>query len=278
MKIFLAEYAGFCFGVKRAINLAIETAKNTKGKVYTYGPIIHNQEVVSKFEKQGIISVDDISKIEEGSSIIIRTHGVSPDKIQEFKKRNFNIIDATCPFVKKAQKFVEQLVNEGYQVVIIGESDHPEVKGICGFAGNNAIVVKDVEEVEKIPKFQKIGVVVQTTQSMENFKNVVSCLLEKALEFKIFNTICDATKKRQDSILKLAKEVDIMIILGGYNSANTKHLAEICSSVGVEVYHIENSAELKEVWFKGKDKVGVAAGASTPDWIINEVVECLKKF
>lgn len=278
MKIYLAENAGFCFGVKRAITLARKTAKNTKEKVYTFGPIIHNPQVVTEFERKGITAVEDISRIEEGSYIIIRTHGVSPAKVEEFKNKKLKIIDATCPFVKKAQKFAEQLTKEGYQVIIIGESEHPEVKGICGFTKNKAIVIGDVCEVRKLPKGQRIGIIVQTTQSPENFKNIVVCLLEKSNELKIFNTICDATKKRQDSSLKLTKKVDIIIVIGGYNSANTKHLAEVCESTSIPTYHIESFLDLKRDWFKGGKKVGITAGASTPDWIINEVIRNLKKI
>ncbi|MFH1824000.1 MAG: 4-hydroxy-3-methylbut-2-enyl diphosphate reductase [Candidatus Firestonebacteria bacterium] len=289
MKVYLAENAGFCFGVKRAINLAGETAKNTKGKVCTFGPIIHNPQVVTEFKRKGIIAVEDVSRIKEGSSIIIRTHGVSPDKVKEFKKKKLKIIDATCPFVKKAQKFAKQLTTEGYQVIVIGESEHPEVKGIRGFTQleksanrihnkNKAIVIGSVCEVKKLPKLQRIGIVVQTTQSPENFKNIVMCLLEKSNELKIFNTICDATKKRQNSSLKLTKKVDIIIVIGGYNSANTKHLAEVCESTAVPTYHIESSLDLKKDWFKGKKRVGITAGASTPDWVINEVVKNLKRL
>ena len=278
MEVFIAEYAGFCFGVKRAINMALEAEKSAKSKVYTYGPLIHNPQVVAKFEKEGIKPVEDVSNIKPGSSIIIRTHGVSPDKIDEFERKELSIIDATCPFVKKAQKYVEQLVKEGYQAVIIGESEHPEVKGICGFAEDKAIVIGNSEEAKKLQKFQKIGVVVQTTQSIENFRNTVGCLLEKASEVKIYNTICDATKKTQDSALKLAKKSGIMIVIGGYNSANTKHLAELCRSTGVPTYHIEGVLELKKGWFKNKKKVGVTAGASTPEWVIKEVVDALKKI
>lgn len=277
MEVYLAEHSGFCFGVKRAINMTLSAVKKTKTKVYTYGPLIHNPQVVSEFKKQGIIATTDISKVKPDSSVIIRTHGVSPEVIEKFKKKKLHIIDATCPFVKKAQRIVERLVKENYQVVIVGESEHPEVKGIQGYAKNKAIVIRSVSDAKNIQKFSKIGVVVQTTQSIEDFKNIIPYLLDKAPEVKVFNTICDATEKTQYSALKLAKKVDIIIVIGGHNSANTKHLAEVCKLAGSVTYHIENVSELKEEWLKGKHKVGITAGASTPEWIIKEVLKKLKK-
>ncbi|OGF51976.1 MAG: 4-hydroxy-3-methylbut-2-enyl diphosphate reductase [Candidatus Firestonebacteria bacterium GWA2_43_8] len=275
MRVILAEHAGFCFGVKRAINMASETAKKAKDTVYTYGPIIHNPQVVEKFENEGVHAVKNISKVKKGSSIIIRTHGVPPEKESEFFKKSLKVTDATCPFVKKAQKLASKLVNEGYKVVILGEAHHPEVKGILGYTDNKAVVVGNPKEAGKIKKCGKLGVVVQTTQSMQNFLDTVNVLRDKAPEIRVFNTICDATRKRQDSALKLANKVDIMIVVGGKNSANTKHLAELCREKSVPTYHIEGALEIKKSWFKGKKLAGVTAGASTPDWIIKNVIKTI---
>ncbi|OGF50599.1 MAG: 4-hydroxy-3-methylbut-2-enyl diphosphate reductase [Candidatus Firestonebacteria bacterium RIFOXYA2_FULL_40_8] len=275
MRVILAEHAGFCFGVKRAINMASETARKAKENVYTYGPIIHNPQVVEKFKKEGVHPVKDIKKIVKGSSIIIRTHGVPPERESEFSKKALKVTDATCPFVKKAQKLAAKLSGEGYQVVILGEADHPEVRGILGYTNNTAIVVGNPKEVRKIKKCAKLGVVVQTTQSMQNFLDTVFALRDKSPEVRVFNTICDATRKRQDSALKLANKVDIMIVVGGKNSANTKHLAELCREKRVPTYHIEGALEIKKSWFKGKKLAGVTAGASTPDWIIKNVIKTI---
>ena len=275
MRVILAEHAGFCFGVKRAINTAAETAKKMKADVFTYGPIIHNPQVVEKFEKEGVHPVKDIKKVKAGSSIIIRTHGVSPKQEKEFLKKSLKVTDATCPFVKKAQKLAAKLAGEGYKVVILGEAEHPEVKGILGYTNNKATVVGNPKEVRKIKNCAKLGIVVQTTQSMRNFLETVSALLDKAPEIRVFNTICDATRKRQDSALKLADKVDIMIVVGGKNSANTKHLAELCREKRVPTYHIEGALEINKSWFKGKKLAGVTAGASTPDWIIKSVIKSI---
>ena len=275
MRVILSKNAGFCFGVKRAINTAEQTAAKAKGRVFTYGPIIHNPQVVEKFEKAGIHAVSNIKKTGKGDSLIIRTHGVAPEIEKEFLKKALNIVDATCPFVKKAQKLAANLKSQGYQTIIIGEAEHPEVQGILGYTGNTALVVGNAVEAGKIKKYGRLGVVVQTTQSIENFMKTVSNLMDKAPEIRVFNTICDATKRRQESVLKLADKVDIMIVVGGKNSANTKHLAELCEEKGVPTYHIEGALEIKKGWFKGKTIAGVTAGASTPDWVINIVIKTI---
>ncbi|MEI7904301.1 MAG: 4-hydroxy-3-methylbut-2-enyl diphosphate reductase [Candidatus Firestonebacteria bacterium] len=278
MKVILSKHAGFCFGVKRAIKTAIEAKKAANGRVYTYGPLIHNPQVVSKFERDGIVAVESVSNIKSGSTIIIRTHGVSPAIEEIFRKKKLKIIDATCPFVKKPQKNIAKLVAAGYKTVIIGEADHPEVQGIKGYSVEKAGIVGTPEEAKKLVPSGKLGIVVQTTQSMKNFQQIMEILLKKAQEVKIYNTICSATHERQDSALKLAGEVDIMIVVGGHNSANTKHLAEVCETTGVVTRQIEDASELQNAWFKGKKKAGVTAGASTPEWVIKEVVSKLKKL
>lgn len=294
MEVVLAESSGFCFGVKRAINLAFSSAKQKKGlnptkfPVYTLGPIIHNQGVVKKLEDHGVKAIENINGdlldiVKQSKdrrdivTVIIRTHGISPKVMKDIKKYKFKIIDATCPIVEKSQKIVQNLYNEGYNVVIVGEYEHPEIESIKGFANDEVLVVNSIEEAKNIPKLNKIGVVAQTTLSFIHFQEIVSCLLDKASELKIYNTICAATAKAQNKALKLSKEVDIMIVIGGRNSANTRHLADICSKK-IETYHIEDEKELKMKWFAGKEKVGITAGASTPDWVINEVIYKIKEF
>lgn len=280
MEVIVASNVGFCFGVKRAINLAFSAAKKNKEEldteVYTLGPIIHNQQVVKKLEDEGVKVIEDLDKLNTGT-VIIRTHGVAPNVMSKIKKRNFKIIDATCPIVERSQKIVRSLYEEGYKVIIIGEKEHPEIKSIKGFTDDTAIVINSIEEVRNLPKFSKIGVVSQTTLAFTHFQEVLSNLLGKSIEFKIYNTICSATSKTQNKSLKLSKEVDIMIVIGGKNSANTRHLAEICKKE-IKTYHIEDAKELRKQWFNGKKKVGITAGASTPNWIIDEVVFNIKKL
>jgi len=277
VRVRLSKHAGFCFGVKRAIKTALK-ANSISGSVYTYGPIIHNPQVVKDFDGKGIKAVENLKNVKIGSTIIIRTHGVPPEVERQFKLKKLRIIDATCPFVKKPQEYVRQLSRDGYTPIIIGEADHPEVIGIKGYAGKIAIVVGTPAEAEKVHPVKKMGIVVQTTQSNGNFSAIMKVLSGKSREFRILNTICNATHERQDSALKLAGEVDIMIVVGGKNSANTKHLAEVCETTGVETRHIEAASELQTAWFRGKKTAGVTAGASTPDWIIKEVAERIKKL
>ncbi len=277
----IAESAGFCFGVKIAVDSAIKAGKELGG-AYTNGPIIHNKQVVQFLEKLNVRQLNEGTELKEGDTVIIRSHGVPPEVERNLKTRGINLIDATCPFVKKVHEKVRQLVNEGYFVVIIGEKGHPEVIGILGHlkdAGGKGIVIENMEELyEKLPKRNKIGIVAQTTQNEDFFEKVVGYIASNTEELKVFNTICDATSIRQEEVKKLAPTVDIMIIIGGRHSGNTNRLAQISRSLNPNTYHIEKADELKEEWFKDVKTVGVSAGASTPDWIINDVVERIKEI
>ncbi len=268
-KVVLAKNSGFCFGVKRAIELALKT----KEKVYTLGPLIHNPQVIAQLEQKGIVAIDSIDDIERGK-IIIRAHGISRSVITRAKKKELLVIDATCPFVKNVQQIAESLSRDGYQVVIIGEANHPEVIGIADRV-RNPIIIEDVSEVSGIGQFEKIGVVAQTTQSVENYKKMIHELRKHSKKIKISNTICNATKKNQNAAKELAKNVNLMIVVGGYNSGNTRRLAKLCSEI-VETKHIEVAEELKKKWFEKKKIVGVTGGASTPDWIIHEVIKSIE--
>ncbi len=271
MEIIVADHAGFCFGVSRAMDLALEIGKESEDDVYTLGPLIHNPQAVDKLEGIGVKVEDDIDKISIGT-VIIRSHGVPPQILKTAKKKNLEVVNATCPFVKRAQEKAQELINDGYTVVISGDKDHPEVISIWGNTNNQAIIVEDESDFSKLDKLKKVGVVAQTTQSLENLQKLSSYLLEHINELKVYNTICTTTGSRQNEAACLSKQVDLMIVIGGYNSANTNRLAEICAESGVLTYHIESADELNPDWFINIQKVGITAGASTPKWIIKEVL------
>jgi small subunit ribosomal protein S1 len=276
MKVILAENSGFCFGVKRAMKLAFEAANNSESPIYSLGPLIHNPQQVKQLSLKGVHEVSDIESLKASDVLIIRSHGTTPLVLEKAKSKGLMIVDATCPFVVNAQKLAQTLNSEGYQVVIVGEGHHPEVIGIMGFTENKAWVIDKASIVKELPNTKRIGVVAQTTQSFDNFREVVSALLEKCSELKVFNTICNATAQRQEGAIELAKNVDVMLVIGGYNSANTNRLASLCKSSGVPTYHIETVDELNESWLKGVKIIGVTAGASTPEWIIDEVINRLE--
>ncbi|MEO5359860.1 MAG: 4-hydroxy-3-methylbut-2-enyl diphosphate reductase [Nitrospirota bacterium] len=268
MKITVAKMAGFCFGVKRAVNMAFDMASNKDG-VYTLGPIIHNPQVVAKLKERGIEDVEEPS--EAMKSVIIRTHGIPIETYEKMQDMGIEVIDATCPFVKKAQQYAKLLREEGYQVIILGDRHHPEVKSIMSYAGSDVYVVKDGEIPDGLKP--RVGVVVQTTQPVDALKRLLSNIVDKIKEIKVYNTICNSTALRLKETNEMSGNVDIMIIAGGKNSANTTQLANQCESMGVCTYHIETAEELQESWLDGVEHVGITAGASTPDWIIQEIIE-----
>ena len=277
MEIVLAKSAGFCFGVKRATKMAFQEAESGNPDTYTLGSIIHNPQVVDKLAAAGVSVKKDVEDINQGT-VIIRSHGVTLDEIDRAKNKGLRIVDATCPFVKKAQDLTTLLRDEGYFVVIVGDEEHPEVKSIISYGGKDVIVVDSPEKLETLPKKKKIGVVAQTTQSFDNLQAIVNECLGKTGELRVFNTICGATAIRQDQSRDIAQEVDCMIVVGGYSSANTKRLAEICKGIQPNTHHIEVAVELDPTWFKGVKRVGITAGASTPEWIIDDVVEKIKSY
>lgn len=270
LEIVTAEEAGFCFGVKRAVNMAVKAAKENEN-VFTLGPIIHNPQVVAKLKELGIVSVESVDDVSEGI-LIIRSHGIEPAVLKKARKKDLHIIDATCPFVKKAQEFAHELVSRDYQTFIFGDANHPEVKGILGATNNKAFIVDSIEDIKANKIRKKIGFVAQTTKSPGSYKKLICSVITDCKEAKIYNTICNTTEIRQKSAEKLAKNVDVMLIIGGYNSANTNRLADICENTGTPSYHIETADDLEWKWLKGKQKVGITAGASTPEWLIKEVI------
>ncbi len=276
MKIITAKRAGFCFGVKRAVDIAFEVAEKKKDGVFTLGPIIHNPQVVGKLNDAGVKDVKDVRSLrnKQTRAVIVRTHGVPENAMDRLGKDGHTIIDATCPFVKKAQHYAKLLKEEGYKIVILGDREHPEVKGLVSYAGKGAIVVKSADEYPR--KTGKVGVVVQTTQNVETLKKLVSVAVEHTKELKVYNTICNSTALRLKETEEMARKADVMVIVGGKNSANTTQLARLCETLGVRTYHIETSEELKDSWFKGVQVVGLTAGASTPDWIIKDIKKSIK--
>ena len=277
MQVVLAESAGFCYGVKRAMDGVMQAARESGKPIYTLGPLIHNPQVIEKLESEGVKSVSDLSDISAGSIVVMPSHGVSKPVMDQARESGLEIIDLTCPFVSKVHRMAEQLVSEGYQVVVLGDPGHTEVKGIMSRAGEGAVAVSRAEDLSTHELRKRAGVLAQTTQRPDEYRMLVAEVALRAYEVRGFNTICNATTDRQQSALELASDVDVMIIVGGRNSANTRRLAEMCSSV-VRTHHIEVADELDPKWFRETEKVGVTAGASTPGWIIEEVVKKLESL
>jgi len=274
MEIITIRTAGFCFGVKRAINIAFKIAREKRKGVYTLGPIIHNPQVVDRLREKGIVPIPDIKRRDDVRALIIRTHGIPLDVSRELGERGCEIIDATCPYVKKAQYYAKLLSEEGYQVVILGEKNHPEVQSLMSYAGRSAIVVNAQAPLPKLKS--RIGLVVQTTQPIESLRKVISEAIERVKDLKVYNTICNSTAQRLKETAQVAAEADAMFVVGGKNSANTTQLAKLCRSLSVPTYHIETSSEIKEAWIEKAKKIGITAGASTPTWIIKDVENRLR--
>lgn len=273
----IAEKSGVCFGVERALRLAETALKDSPRPVYTLGALIHNPIVVSELEKQGICLANQIEDAESGT-LVIRAHGVPPQTITEAEKKGLTVIDATCPFVKRAHDAVDELVQGGYQVVILGEPGHPEVEGIKGHAAPDAFVISSPDELTSVNLRARVGLVVQTTQTEERLQQVVTLMLPHVHELRVYNTICAATRERQEAAAELAADCDVMIVIGGKNSGNTRRLAEICSGLCLNTHHIQSSDELEPSWFKNAKHIGITAGASTPQSHIQRVVQAIEQL
>lgn len=259
----VARYAGVCYGVERALGMAETAADEARKPVNTLGPLIHNPLVVNDLESIGVVTASSVSEVEEGT-LIIRAHGVVPSVVEDARTRGLDVLDATCPYVKKVHNAAERLVREGYQLIVVGESGHPEVEGIMGHAGDDAHVVSVPGDLDAIDLSRKVGVVVQTTQTPGALADVVAELSKRTMDLRVINTICSATQERQDSAAELARRVDAMIVVGGKNSGNTRRLAEICTAACPKTHHIEDASEIEAAWFDGVSHIGVTAGASTP--------------
>jgi len=269
MEIIIAKTAGFCFGVKRAVDMAFKLASEKRKGVYTLGPIIHNPQVVETLKKKGIIPLEDYKIKNDVKALIIRTHGIPLQLSGEISSSGCEIIDATCPFVKKAQYYAKLLKEEGYQVVILGEKNHPEVQSLMSYADSDAIVVNAETPLPRLKN--RLRLVVQTTQPLESLKKILSDVLRHAKEIKVYNTICNSTALRLKETARMARQVDVMFVAGGKNSANTTQLTKLCESLSVPTYHIETASEIRKKWVANAKRIGITAGASTPEWIIKEV-------
>jgi 4-hydroxy-3-methylbut-2-enyl diphosphate reductase len=276
MRVIVAKHAGICYGVERALKLAGEAAA-AGGEVRTLGPLIHNPQAVRALREQGVEVAAGIDEV-TGGTLVIRTHGVDPAVIGLAEERGLTVIDATCPFVSTAQRHAADLAQQGYAVVIVGEAEHPEVEGILAHAGGQAIIVQHASDLPKKVASRQVGVVVQTTQSPSRLEEVVSALLPRVTELRVFNTICSATAQRQKAADELAHEVDVIVVVGGYNSGNTTRLAEICQAVNQRTHHIETADELDAAWFEGAHVVGVTGGASTPAEQIRSVIAAIESL
>lgn len=279
MDIKLASNAGFCFGVRAAINKGEKLIEEGKGPIATLGPLIHNPQEVARLESLGIRSYDDLADIQE-KNVLIRTHGVAPSVYQDIEASGHTYFDCTCPKVKRVQQIAREHAEAGYQVLILGDRNHPEVMAIVGWTGDTAIVFISLDELKALSlEGKRICLVSQTTEKLERFESAVAYLESLSLEeLVIHNTICAATRDRQSDASELAKQVDLMIVIGGYNSANTCKLVSICQDVGVTTKHVESAQDLHDEWFCGIDKIGLTAGASTPDWIIREVIDKMEEL
>jgi 4-hydroxy-3-methylbut-2-enyl diphosphate reductase len=273
VKIEVASSCGFCSGVKRAINFAFSSAEKEK-EVYTLGPLIHNRDVVAELEKRGVKVVNSVDDVESGT-IVVRSHGVSPEIYRRCKEKRLKMVDGTCPTVARVQQLAKSLEEEGYLVVIVGDPNHPEVEGIKGWA-RSAYVAETERDIEGLKG--RIGIIAQTTQTIANLQAVVAKVMEEADEVKVYNTICKAVMKLQKSTMFLAKRSDAVLVIGGKNSANTKRLYLIASSVNSNTHYIEREDEIDPKWFFGKESIGITAGTSTPPWVIEKVINRIEKI
>lgn len=274
MEVVLANHYGFCFGVKRAIEIA-ENSKNAS----TIGPLIHNNKEISRLKTDyNVETLNNINDVKNIKKAIIRTHGIPKDDLKFLKKNGIDIVDATCPFVTKPQQICEKMSDEGYDIVIFGDKDHPEVKGVMSYAKKDVVVVLNVDELKNKMFSNKIAVVSQTTRKVDEFMKIVNYLIVNHKEVRVFNTICNATFENQDAARELAKKSDVMVVIGGKNSSNTKQLYSISKEFCYDSYLIESENELKKEWFKNKKSCGVTAGASTPNWVIERIIGKIKEI
>jgi 4-hydroxy-3-methylbut-2-enyl diphosphate reductase len=282
MEILLASEMGFCFGVRRAVEM-MEEATQQDGPMVSLGSVVHNPQVVAELRQKGldvIASVQDVSE----RPVAITAHGVSESVVRELEQRGVPIVDTTCPIVTRSQQWAKRLVEEGFAVIVYGDPDHKEVRGVLGWSQGKAIAVPSIDAIDTLPADlpSRVGVLSQTTETEAHFAEFVRALLERRMdeisELRVINTLCNATTSQQAAARELAHKVDLMIVIGGRESANTRHLAEVARDEGVETYHVESADEIRPEWLAGRDKVGVTAGASTPDSAVRTVVERLREL
>ncbi|GAA0863113.1 4-hydroxy-3-methylbut-2-enyl diphosphate reductase [Paraclostridium tenue] len=279
MKVKIAKNAGFCFGVKRAMKMAWDELEKSNDGIYALGPLIHNKQAVLKYEENGLKTINEVNDVPTSNRMIIRSHGVGESVYIESDKKGLDVIDTTCPFVKKIHEIAKDYYSKGYKVIVIGDAKHPEVMGINGWCNNEAIIIKTIEDLENVEleKSNKYCIVAQTTINVDLYNKIVEALSDELEEVVFNNTICSATKVRQEAAKEISKEVDMMIVVGGKHSSNTQKLVQICMEY-VPTLAIETVDELNEEDFKNYNTIGLTAGASTPDWIIEEVINYIESL
>ena len=275
LEVIRSPYTGYCFGVKRAMRMIEQGLQEHGNTISTLGEIIHNPQAVERLRERGIHPVSSLDDVEEDTTLVIRAHGVHPEIIKEAKKRGIKLLDATCPFVLKSQYYVRRLFESSFQVIIIGDSNHPEVRSLSGHAGGRALIINNVDEAERVEAMERAGLVIQTTFSEEKAKEIINVLRGKIQELKVYDTICQATVLRREATLELAERVDLMLVVGGRESSNTRRLYRMCLDKGIPAKFVERAEEIESEWFRGCRRIGLATGTSTPDWVIDEVLERL---
>ncbi len=275
MDVKIARTAGFCWGVRRTVDKVMEVADRAPGPVVTLGPIIHNPQAVERMRQKGVETANAVADVADGTTVVVRTHGALKGEMRRAKERGLDVVDGTCPYVKFPQAMAERLSKEGNHVVVVGDANHAEIKGVLSYSEGPITVVKPGAPIPDF-KAKKVAVLAQTTCIGDEFGRVVGALAVRHMEVRAVNTICDDTDERQTDARALAAQVDAVVVVGGKNSANTRHLAEICRAIQPRTWHVETEAELDPAWFQGCRSVGVSAGASTPDWVIDGVAGWLR--
>ena len=278
LDVIVSPITGFCFGVKRAMRLIEEGLGNGGKRIYSIGDVIHNAQAVEDLKSRGVTPVSSMDELSEGDTLIIRAHGVMPELIDKARSSGIELIDTTCPFVQKSQKYVRKMADEGRKVIIIGDSSHPEVRAISGQAGPAPLIVSTLEEAESVTGIDCAGVVIQTTLSREKAMRIVGELEKNIGDLRVHDTICQATVLRREATLELARDVDIVLVVGGKGSSNTKRLFQMCVDAGITARFIETADDLDPAWFNDGDRVGLTTGTSTPDWVIEDVLTRLNEI
>jgi 4-hydroxy-3-methylbut-2-enyl diphosphate reductase len=278
MRITIARTAGFCWGVRRTVTRVLETAAGGGAPVATLGPVIHNPQVIERFEGQGVRKYDRVEDVPEGTTLVIRTHGAIVPQQRLAKDRGLTVVDGTCPYVKFPQVMAQRLSREGYHLILIGDAKHAEVQGVASHAEGPVTIVKAGDPLPDLPGVKKVAVISQTTNDVHHFQQAVAEAIGRFREVRAINTICFDTGERQTEVRELASKVDVLVVVGGKMSANTRHLAEIGAEtlLPANVHHVERAAELDPAWFRAAEHVGISAGASTPDEAIDEVARALE--
>jgi 4-hydroxy-3-methylbut-2-enyl diphosphate reductase len=275
MDVKIARTAGFCWGVRRTVDKVMEVADHAAGPVVTLGPIIHNPQAVARMREKGVGTVNAVAEVGEGTTVVVRTHGAVREEMDRARVRGLEVVDGTCPYVKFPQAMAERLSREGYHIVVVGDADHAEIRGVVSYCEGPVTVVRPGSPVPGF-KAKKVAVLAQTTCIGADFERVVGALALRHMEVRAVNTICNDTDERQADARALAAEVDAVVVVGGKNSANTRHLAEICRAIQPRTWHVETEEELRPEWFAGCRVVGLSAGASTPDWVVEGVAGWLR--